>query len=292
MADYLNEKRRVIDSALDQHMPAEDVRPSLLHTAMRYCVFSNGKRLRPILGLASAAAVRGRDVPEAVLPALAVEVLHTYTLVHDDLPAMDDDALRRGQPTAHIQFGEANAILVGDALLTLAFEWLATCVAAPPYAPGQFSLELAEAAGSRGVIAGQIEDLAATESHPTADQLAFIQLHKTATLLRAAVRMGAIAGHASAEALDQLSLYGCNLGLAFQIVDDILDETAQTDALGKPAGSDRRNKKLTYVSMHGVDASRQRARKLIEEARAALEPLPGDTAPLDALAQFVLDREK
>lgn len=290
LTNYLNERRRLIDQALDQHMPPDTTHPARLHEAMRYCVFSNGKRLRPILCLAAAEACQG-TVDAALLPALAVEVLHTYTLVHDDLPAMDDDDLRRGQPTAHIQYGEANAILAGDALLTLAFEWLAQCVPPAPYLPGQYALELAQAGGSQGVIGGQYEDLAAHPETATPEQLDYIHLHKTACLIRAAMRIGAISAHASSPLLDALTLYGCHIGLAFQITDDLLDETGITEQLGKPAGSDRKNQKLTYITLHGIDEARKRAEKLVAEAVAALAPLPGDTRPLIAIAQYILERK-
>lgn len=288
---YLSEQRRLVESALDEHMPADTDHPALLHQAMRYCVFSEGKRLRPILCLATAKAM-DPDCFKALLPGLAIEVLHTYTLVHDDLPAMDDDDMRRGQPATHIQYGEANAILVGDALLTLAFEWLAQCPAPPPYLPGQFALELAEAGGSHGVIGGQFEDLAASDQNSDATLLDYIHLHKTAALIRAATRMGAIAAGASSQVLDACSIFGCNIGLAFQITDDILDEISDTSVIGKPAGSDRKNGKLTYISVHGLDAARLRASQLIEESLVALEQIPGDTTPLAAMAQYILARTR
>ncbi len=286
---YLAEQRRVVESALDEHMPTDTERPSVLHQAMRYCVFSEGKRIRPILCLATARAIDPNS-QDALMPGLALEVFHSSTLVHDDLPAMDDDDMRRGQPAAHIQFGEANAILVGDALLTLAFEWLAQCTAPPPYLPGQFSMELAQAGGSHGVIAGQYEDLAAPMQTPNAALLDFIHLHKTAALIRAATRMGAIAARANSEELDACSLYGCNIGLAFQITDDILDETSDSETIGKPVGSDRKNNKLTYVSLHGLDSARQRAEQIIAEACDALDRLPGDTTPLLAIARYIVER--
>lgn len=281
--------RRTVDAALDQHLPPGDQPPAPLHEAMRYALFSGGKRLRPILCL-STAAVFGAPEDRALLPALALEALHTYTLIHDDLPCMDDDDLRRGQPTVHIRFGEANAVLTGDALLTLAFEWLGQCAAPAPHAPCQFVVELAQAGGHHGVIGGQVADLAAEGQPPNAEQLEYIHLHKTAALLRAAVRMGAIAGGADGATLDALSIYGCKLGLAFQIADDVLDETADTATIGKPAGSDRKNNKCTYVSVHGLEAARARAQQLVEEACATLAPLKEDTSPLITLARFVVER--
>lgn len=286
---YLKEKHRIVDNALDMHLPDEDTRPGKLHAAMRYSVFSGGKRMRPIICLAAAEAAQGQQ-DEVLLPAIALEILHTYTLIHDDLPAMDDDAVRRGQPSTHIRFGEANAILTGDALLTLAFEWLGQCTPPAPYLPGQYVIEVAEAAGSRGVIAGQIEDLAAETEPATPEQLDFIHLHKTAALIRSAVRIGAMSAGATARQLDALSLYGCNIGIAFQIADDLLDETGTTEQLGKPSGSDRAKRKLTYVSLYGVDASRKRAQSLVDEALETLKSFKGPTEPLEAIARFVIER--
>ncbi|MEM7391235.1 MAG: polyprenyl synthetase family protein [Verrucomicrobiota bacterium] len=286
--EYLEQKKREVNQALDLHLPGEETRPARLHEAMRYTVFAGGKRLRPALCLAACEAVGGTD-EAAMLPAIALEILHTYTLVHDDLPAMDDDDLRRGMPTAHIKYGEALAILTGDALLTLAFQWLAECEAPPPYVPNQLSLELAAASGSQGIIAGQVEDLAAEGVEPDQALVDYIHLHKTAALFRASIRIGAICGSARSEELDALTLYGCNLGLAFQIVDDILDETSTDEELGKPIGSDREKDKATYVALLGIDAARKKAETLIE---SAMEQLKGVRHPdrLQQIAERVLSR--
>ncbi len=286
---YLDEKRRWVDNALEMHLPAEDTRPQSLHKAMRYSVFSGGKRLRPILCVATAEAL-GVPPDRVLLQAIGIEALHTYTLIHDDLPAMDDDALRRGKPTSHIVFGEANAILAGDALLTLAFEWLALTEAPAPFLPAQYVIEMAESAGHRGVIAGQVEDIAAEGAEPTAERIDFIHLHKTATLIRAAVRIGAIAGAADTPSFDALTLYGCNIGIAFQIADDILNATATEETLGKPVGTDRAKKKMTYVALHGVEESRKRARVLVDEAVDALSRVKGQTEVLAAIAHHIVDR--
>jgi len=256
---------------------------------MRYSVMAGGKRVRPVLCLAACEAC-GAPPETALVPALALEILHTYTLIHDDLPCMDDDELRRGQPTAHVVFGEANALLAGDALLTLAFDWLSTVTAPAPYPANQLSRELAEAAGSRGVIAGQVEDLAAEGKPHDADLLEFIHRHKTTALIRAAVRMGAICGAAAARALAALTAYGENVGLAFQIADDILNATAETAILGKPTRTDAAHKKLTYVAMHGLERSRARAQELVQAAVRALSDLPGDAQPLAALAHYTAQR--
>jgi len=289
LQQYLDNNIQLINTALDQRLPAETERPAALHKAMRYSVFAGGKRLRPVLCLAAAEA-RGLANATALTAALAIEILHTYTLIHDDLPSMDDDTLRRGQPTLHIVAGEAHAILAGDALLTLAFEWLAAVRAPPPYPPNQLSLELARAAGSRGVVGGQAEDLAAEGQTADPDTVDYIHRHKTAALLRATVRMGGIAAGAGNRALAALTAYGDAIGLAFQIVDDILNETSTAATLGKAVGSDRKHGKMTYVAVHGLAAAREQARQLTEDAVTALQPLPGNREPLTALARRMTER--
>ncbi len=286
---YLATRRNRVDAALESRLPADATRPAVLHQAMRYSVMAGGKRLRPILCMAACEAMGG-SAESALLPGLAAEILHTYTLIHDDLPCMDDDDLRRGKPTCHVAFGEANALLAGDALLTLAFEWLAEAVTPAPYAPAQLALELARAAGSQGVIGGQVEDLAAEGRPADAGLLDYIHRHKTAALLRAVVRMGGMCGGATPAQLDALTRYGDASGLAFQIADDILNATSTAEQLGKPVGSDQDRRKLTYVAVHGLDPSRARADTLIREAIAAIAPLPGDTAPLRALAEHTVRR--
>ena len=289
LREYLESGRQAVEQALDMHLPQESERPAVLHKAMRYSIFAGGKRIRPILCMAAAQAI-GAPAESVMLPAIALEALHTYTLIHDDLPAMDDDDLRRGKPTCHIAFGEANAILAGDALLTLAFEWLAEVQAPKPYVPNQLALELAEAAGSRGVIAGQVEDLANEGSEPTRELVDFIHLHKTAALIRAAVRMGAIAAGARSEELNALTIYACNVGLAFQIADDILNVTSTAEKLGKPTGSDQTRKKITYPAVHGLDAARARADQLVEGAVAELAKVRGDKRPLEEIARYIVQR--
>jgi geranylgeranyl diphosphate synthase type II len=290
LESHLRTQRDVIDAALEEHLPAEHTRPALLHRAMRYSVFGGGKRVRPILCLDAARAVGGTQ-HAALLPAAAIEILHTYTLIHDDLPAMDDDDLRRGQPTSHKKFGEANAILAGDALLTLAFEWLAECEAPQPYAPNQYALELARAAGSQGVIGGQVEDLAAEGETPTAGLVEYIHRQKTAALIRAATRIGAIAGAASSAQLDALTLYGEHIGFAFQIADDILNHTSSDEALGKGAGTDEERGKMTYVAVHGLERARADANSLAEKAIAELQRAGIKSDPLTAIARYIVDRK-
>ncbi len=291
MQKYFEDQTRRVQAILEQRLPPADTPPQPLHAAMRYSVFAGGKRLRPLLCLAAAAAAGGSDTA-ALLPAAALEVLHTYTLIHDDLPAMDNDQLRRGKPTLHVVYGEAHAILAGDALLTLAFEWLAETAAPAPYPPNQLSMELAQAAGSRGVIAGQAADIAAERLPPDAALLDFIHQHKTGDLIRAAARMGAIAAGADAAALAAVTAYGNQIGLAFQIVDDILNATADAVQLGKAGGSDAQRGKMTWVSVHGLDAARQTAMQLADAARQSLDKLPGDTAPLRELARMMIERKK
>jgi geranylgeranyl diphosphate synthase type II len=289
LTTYLRERKAKVDFFLDQKMPSASTRPTILHEAMRYSVFGEAKRIRPILCMAAAEACGG-DANAGLLPGAAIELLHTYTLIHDDLPAMDDDTLRRGRPTCHVRFGEANAILAGDALLTLAFEWLAETTAPPPHPPTALARELATAAGSKGLIAGQVEDIDAEGKPPDPDRLEYIHMHKTADLLRAAARMGAIAAGASHEFVDDMGRYGECVGLAFQIADDVLNATADFRSLGKSGGTDAARGKLTFVSVYGIDASRTRARALTESAKNVVRRLPGPVEPLIALADFVVER--
>jgi len=226
----------------------------------------------------------------ALIPAAALELLHTYTLIHDDLPSMDNDDLRRGKPTSHKVFGEANAILAGDALLTLAFEVLAGASAPPPYAPGQWALELASASGSRGVVGGQCEDLAAEGGAPSPALLEFIHANKTAALIRAACRMGAIAAGAKSDALEQISRYGHHVGMAFQIADDLLNATSTPEQLGKSAGTDSRRGKLTYVTLYGLERARAAAEEQIRRALAPLADWGARAERLIAMAQYVAQR--
>lgn len=289
LKSYLSERKALVDSYLDRMLPPAGTRPARLHEAIRYSIFGEAKRVRPILCMAAAEAC-GANPATALRAGAAIELLHTYTLIHDDLPAMDDDDLRRGRPTCHIQFGEATAILAGDALLTLAFEWLADCPAPPPYPPLAIIRELAVSAGSRGVIGGQVEDLEAEGKPIDSDRLAYIHLHKTADLIRAACRIGAILAGAPAAHVASLGRYGEKLGLAFQVTDDILNATSDASILGKQAGTDAARGKLTYIAVYGVEASRQRAGQLVCEAKSHLDGLPGPVDPLIAIADFVVSR--
>jgi len=281
---YLKYNQALVDSALKDGLPPEGTRPEILHEAMHYCALNGGKRIRPILCIA-AAETFGIEATQALLPAVAIELYHCSTLVHDDLPCMDDDALRRGKPTCHVKFGAANAVLTGDALMIQAFQLLAE------YGNSALSLELAKSAGSRGVIAGQVEDLAAEDKAPSAELVEFIHMNKTAILIRSAVRMGAIIGGTDDSELECLSLFGEKIGLAFQIADDILDETSTDDILGKPAGSDLEQHKLTYPAVHGMTAARDRVKELTREAISALNPLSRSTEALQAIADHLMNRE-
>lgn len=289
LTDYLKRQQARVEACLKTLLPPETARPAILHKAMAYSVLAGGKRFRPILCAASAQAC-GKDDALALVAGSALELLHTYTLIHDDLPCMDDDDLRRGKPTCHTVFGEANALLAGDALQTLAFERVAGL---PPSAsPARLVAELARASGSHGVIGGQVEDLLAENARPSAARLRYIHVHKTAVLIEVAARMGAIACGAPAAHVRKAGRYGLRLGLAFQIADDILNATSTPKELGKPVGSDEARGKMTYAAVHGLTASRRLAARLVREAKADLAGLPGDCRPLLALADYVVNRKK
>jgi len=288
---YLGERRKQVDEALERFLPPETAAPPTVHRAMRYSVMAGGKRLRPILVIAGAEAVAGAG--DRVLPtACALELIHTYSLIHDDLPAMDDDDYRRGRLTSHKVFGEAMAILAGDALLTLAFRLIADNAAfvADPRVICAVVAEIAGAAGTDGMVGGQVVDIESEGKTVTADTLDYIHTRKTAALIRAALRAGAMLAGAGAAPLAAITTAGERLGLAFQIVDDILDVEGSLEELGKTAGSDERKQKATYPALHGLDASRVRARTLIHEAKEALTPLGRPAAPIAALADFILER--
>jgi len=291
LAAYLAERRRMVDRALDEVLPPADAPPASVHRAMRYSVLAGGKRLRPILVIAGAETV-GAGADRVMPTACALELIHTYSLIHDDLPAMDDDDFRRGRPTNHKVFGEAVAILAGDALLTLAFRLIADNAArvADPRVVCDVIREVADAAGTEGMVGGQVVDIESEGRAVTPETLDFIHLRKTAALIRVSLRAGALLGGAGASALAAIGTAGERLGLAFQIVDDILDVEGNLEELGKTAGSDERKQKATYPALHGLDASRQRARMLIQDAKAALAPLRPAARPLAALADFILER--
>ena len=293
--DFPAEHQRLIarvERGLNLHLPLAETRPSRLHSAMRYSLEAGGKRLRPVLVLA-AAELFGRQDDAALPAAVAIECVHTYSLIHDDLPCMDDDDLRRGRPTAHKAFDEATALLAGDALLTHAFALLSTAYAHQPTLAHALVRELADAAGSQRLIGGQMEDLLAEKkADATAAELEFIHLNKTAAMIEASLVMGALVGGATSDGIATLRKAGRHLGLAFQIVDDVLDATADSATLGKTAGKDARAEKTTYVKLHGIDAAGKIAADHTAAARDAIAGLPGDKAFLDALIDRMATRSK
>src|SRR3954469_8096679 len=285
-------KRHVacVERGLDRHVPRADTRPARLHGAMRYSLEAGGKRLRPVLVLAAAELFGVKD--DLALPAaVAVECLHTYSLIHDDLPCMDNDDLRRGRPTAHKQFDEATALLAGDALLTLAFQLIGRHYAAAPALCAALTRKIADAAGSERLIGGQMEDLLAEKkADATAGELGFIHLNKNGAMLTVSLVAGGLCGGATEAQLTVLRDAGRHLGLAFQIIDDILDATADTATLGKTAGKDAKAGKTTYVKVHGIEASRRHAREQSEAAKTALARLPGCAPFLVALVENMAAR--
>ncbi|HEY5724920.1 MAG TPA: farnesyl diphosphate synthase [Methylomirabilota bacterium] len=285
----MKQRADAVDAALERFLPAETLRPETLHKAMRYSVFAGGKRLRPVLVIAGAEAVGG--TASLVMPtACAMELIHTYSLVHDDLPAMDNDDFRRGVPTNHKVFGEAMAILAGDALLTLAFRLVADN-AGQSGALRDVVVDIADAAGHKGMVAGQVADLEAEGRRVGADMVDYIHAHKTGALIRTSLRIGATLCGADAAQVRALSVAGADLGLAFQIVDDILDVVASSEELGKTAGKDQIQQKATYPAIHGIEASRARAAFLIRDAEESLRILGPRAEPIRALGRFILERK-
>ena len=279
-----------VDRALDRWLPSEKAKPVTLHRAMRYGIFAGGKRLRPILCLAAAEACGGETKP-ALPAACAVECIHTYSLIHDDLPCMDDDDLRRGRPTTHKVFGEALAVLAGDALMTVAFEILAQTKATKRYGLQEFFLELATSAGSSLLVGGQVADMEAENREATPKDLLFIHRGKTAAMIAASLRLGAMSANAAPADVKALGKFGENLGLAFQIVDDILDATQTSEQLGKSAGKDAASGKATYPSVFGMEKSRREAARLTKAALRALEPMGRRADFLRAVADHLLVRQ-
>jgi geranylgeranyl diphosphate synthase, type II len=278
-----------VDRALDRWLPSEKARPVTLHRAMRYGIFAGGKRLRPILCLAAAEACGGTPGP-ALPAACAVECIHTYSLIHDDLPCMDDDDLRRGRPTTHKVFGEAVAVLAGDALMTIAFEILAQTKATKRYGLQDFFLELATSAGSSLLVGGQVADMEAENRAATPKELLFIHRGKTAAMIAASLRLGAMSANATPAQVKALGKFGEHLGLAFQIVDDILDITQSSEELGKSAGKDAASGKATYPSVFGLEKSRREATRLTKTALKDLDPLGTKGDFLRAFASDLLER--
>ncbi len=282
--------QRRTETALERYLPVPVTAPVRLHAAMRYSVLGGGKRMRPLLCHAAGEAVDA-DPQQVDSAACAVELIHAYSLVHDDLPCMDNDVLRRGRPTCHVEYDEATALLVGDALQTLAFQLLAEHPAAP--APGRqltMLTLLAQAAGSRGMAGGQAIDLAAVGMALSIEELEFMHIHKTGALIRAAVLLGAHTGAADEATLQGLGHFANRAGLLFQVVDDILDAEGSTVTLGKTAGKDAAQDKPTYVSMIGLERAKEMAARLREEAHAALASIQVDTGRLAALTDYITER--
>jgi geranylgeranyl diphosphate synthase type II len=289
--DYLERQRAAVDTALEAILPRPEGPAARLLEAMRYAVFSGGKRLRPVLALASYEAFGGSG-SELLAPAAALELVHTYSLIHDDLPAMDDDDLRRGRPTVHKAFGEAEAILAGDALLTLAFEVVATLPEGDRVGSRRAAAVacLARGAGCSGMVGGQLADLEGERKTLAVPALEWIHRHKTGALLRASVEIGALHAGASPEDLAAIARYGESVGLAFQIADDVLDRTSSAKALGKTPGKDEKSGKATYPALLGLDASRREAQRLVDVARAEIPARVKEPAVLEALARYAIDR--
>ena len=280
-----------IETVLETLLPAATVAPERLHDAMRYAALGRGKRVRPLLAYAAGEAA-GAEPARVDRAAAAVEFIHVYSLVHDDLPCMDDDALRRGRPTVHVAYDEATALLVGDSLQSLAFESL-TGVPLADDAAAQVEMLglLARAAGSRGMAGGQAVDLASTGKTLTVPELEFMHIHKTGALIRAAVTLGAACGRLSADEMEGLSHFAKFVGLAFQVVDDVLDATESTETLGKTAGKDAAHGKATYVSVLGVERARDFAGELLADALDGLRPLGERAARLEQLGRYIVTRK-
>ncbi len=289
LEQYIEEKAGLVNSALDRLLPREEGYHKNLHSAVRYSVFAGGKRVRPVLVLASCEAAGGRP-EDALTTACAFECIHTYSLIHDDLPAMDNDDTRRGKPTCHKAFGEATAILAGDALLTVAFKLIADTKGVDCERLLRVVGELAHGAGYAGMIGGQMVDIESEGREIPFPMLEHIHIHKTGALILAAVRCGGIIAGADERRMKALTQYGEALGLAFQIADDILDIEGTDEELGKPAGSDLRRKKATYPALIGVQESRRLACELVEKGLRSLDLFDEKADPLRALARFVVDR--
>jgi farnesyl diphosphate synthase len=288
----LAEYQARVEQALQRWLPGEELPPEQLHAAMRYATLDGGKRVRPVLVYATGSAL-GVALEQLDGPACAIELIHAYSLVHDDLPAMDDDELRRGKPTCHVAYDEATAILVGDALQSLAFEVLSAdeAMVAEPERRLALVRELARASGSRGMAGGQAIDIAAEGKRLSLEQLQTMHRYKTGALLKASVRLGALSSPVASEAQHTaLDRYADAVGLAFQIRDDILDVVADTETLGKPQGSDEARHKPTYTSLLGLDGAKAKARALHEEAMESLSGFGKEADPLRWLSAYIVDR--
>ncbi|MGB8370452.1 MAG: polyprenyl synthetase family protein [Verrucomicrobiia bacterium] len=291
LQQFLATRTKTVNAALDKFLPSDKTRPATIHKAMRYSLFAGGKRMRPALCLAAAAACGGREA-DALPLACAVECIHTYSLIHDDLPAMDNDDFRRGKPTNHKVFGDGIAVLAGDALLTQAFEIAAQSRGWPRYPHQKIILEIARASGSLQLVAGQVADLEGEGKKLSVAELRYIHERKTSALLCCSVRLGGMSANCTAAQLKALTDFGYHVGLAFQVIDDILDVTQTSEQLGKTAGKDTRSQKATYPAIVGLEKSRKIAENLTAKAFAALKIFKGKAIALEALAEFLLKRDK
>ena len=287
---YIDRSIKQVNDALNKHLPKASAKPKTLHESMRYSMFAGGKRFRPILCMAAAEACGGR-ASESLILGSAVECIHTYSLIHDDLPGMDDDDLRRGMPTNHIVYGEGIAVLAGDALLTLAFELANQAKPTKRYKQNDFVGELAKTAGHAQLIAGQVTDLEAEGKPVSHTQLRYIHERKTSALLSCSVRLGGMSANATPRQLQALTDFGYHVGLAFQVIDDILDVTQSSEQLGKTAGKDAAVQKATYPSIVGLAKSRKITADLTAKAYVALKPFRGQAVALEALADYLLKRD-
>jgi geranylgeranyl diphosphate synthase type II len=290
LKEYLAQRVAYVDAALERFIPSADMRPATIHKAMRHSIFAGGKRLRPILCMAAGEACGGSK-EMATFAACAVECLHTYSLIHDDLPCMDDDDLRRGVPTCHVVYGEAMALLAGDALQALAFELVTKTPQTHRHSPGSMAAELARTAGSLHLVGGQVADLEGEGQKLGLADLRYIHESKTAALLTTSVKLGGMSADATADQMQALHDFGMATGLAFQIIDDILDLTQTSEKLGKSAGKDAATDKSTYPALMGLDASREEAHKLTEASHRALDTFGPNGARLRQLADYLLQRD-
>jgi geranylgeranyl diphosphate synthase type II len=286
----LEQNRTLVDGELDRILPPAEEYPPSIHKAMRYSVFAGGKRLRPTLCL-EAGRLFGGDEKVLLRVGSSLELIHTYSLIHDDLPALDNDDLRRGKPTSHVVFGEAAAILAGDALLTLAFEAIAGAGGGAADRILQVIQELAHAVGTvRGMVGGQVVDLESNDTTGDAARLEYIHSAKTGAFIRAALRSGAILAKANPDDLARITAYGEKIGLAFQIADDLLDVLGSQAELGKTIGKDQEQHKATYPAIHGIEASQRIASRLVEEACETLEPYGARAEILQGIAHYIVGR--
>jgi geranylgeranyl diphosphate synthase, type II len=288
--EYFKEKSALIDRWLDRLLPSESEAPSTIHESMRYSIFAGGKRLRPILTIATGEIFGAAE--ERLLPAAcSIEMIHTYSLIHDDLPAMDNDDMRRGRPTNHVVYGEAMAILAGDALLTQAFRTLADCESSSGSSKVRVISEVAKAAGTtRALIGGQVLDIQSEGKKLTGEELEAIHRAKTGAMITCAVRIGAIIGGANENELSALTEFGEKAGLSFQVADDLLDQTATSEELGKTPGKDLAKRKATYAAHFGLDGAREMAGRLCQEAITAAGSIRRDTRILQEIARFIVER--